>query len=452
MITSTTLMATIVDTQTSGTPLTPKGRKPVIICVDDEQMVLTSLKSQLKHHFGNEFIIETVDSAEEAIEVFHEYIRNNAIVPLVISDQIMPGMKGDEFLKEIHSINSSTLKILLTGQASADAIGNAVNYASLYRYISKPWEQTDLNLTVAEAVRSFFQSQQLEVQNKLLKEYAETLEQKIEERTREVMAQKAELEVKNNDITASINYASFMQKAMLPPDDFIQQHLTNYFVLYKPRDIVSGDFYWFSAKGDDNEKMIMIAADCTGHGVPGGFMSIVGNNSLNEIINKEKIYQPSTILKKLDKRIKRVLNQSKTQNNDGLDIAVCVYDKKTKTLEFAGANNSLLIVTTTKTSEIKADSKSIGGFWNIGNDEYEFTNHSIQITEKTQCYIYSDGFSDQFGGPRNKKFLRKNLYKLLTENSSKPFIEQHSTIEKTFNDWKGNYEQVDDVLVFGFEV
>jgi len=426
-----------------------KGKKPVIICVDDEQMVLTSLKSQLKRHLGNEFIIETVDSAEEAIDVFNDHISSNTAVPLVISDQIMPGMKGDEFLKAIHSISNSTLKILLTGQASAEAIGNAVNYASLYRYISKPWEQTDLNLTVSEAVRCYFQSQQLEVQNKMLKEYAETLEQKIEERTREVSAQKAQLEIKNNDITASINYASFIQQAMLPPSELMRDSLKDFFIFYKPRDIVSGDFYWFSSKGD---KIVAIAADCTGHGVPGGFMSIVGNNSLNEIINKEKNYNPSLILKELDKRIKRILNQRVTQNNDGLDIAVCVYDKKTMILEFAGANNSLLLIYGDETKEIKANSKSIGGYVNIGSDDFEFTNHIIPLTSGTQCYIYSDGYADQFGGPRNKKFLRKNLYNLLFNNRLKSFSEQQLTLENAFNEWKGENDQIDDILVFGFKL
>lgn len=426
-----------------------RTKKPVIICVDDEQMVLTSLKSQLKRHLGNDYIIETVDSAEEAIEVFNEHLSKNTAVPLVISDQIMPGMKGDEFLKVIHSINNSTLKILLTGQASAEAIGNAVNYASLYRYIAKPWEQTDLNLTVSEAVRCYFQSEQLETQNKLLKEYAETLEQKIEERTREVSLQKAQLELKNRDITASINYASFIQKAMLPPQELMKSSLKDYFVFYKPRDIVSGDFYWFSEKGD---KLILIAADCTGHGVPGGFMSIIGCNSLNEIINKEKNYIPSSILKELDKRIKRVLNQDVTQNNDGLDIAVCVFDKTLNTLTFAGANNSLLLIEGDEMREFKANSKSIGGFLNIAESDYVFTDHIVPASANSQFYIFSDGFADQFGGTKNKKVLRKNFYNLLFTNRSFSLDAQGKAVSQFFDDWKGDNDQVDDVLVVGFKL
>ncbi len=433
-------------TQPAGTG---NGKKPVIICVDDEQMVLTSLKSQLKRHLGNDYIIETVDNAEEGIEIFNEYIANNTVVPLVISDQIMPGMKGDEFLKAIHTISNKTLKILLTGQASTDAIGNAVNYASLYRYISKPWEQTDLNLTVSEAVRSYFQKQQLEIQNKLLMEYAETLEQKIAERTHEVSLQKAQLEIKNNDITASINYASFLQKALLPPEELIKEYLPDSFVFYKPRDIVSGDFYWFSVKGN---KRIIIAADCTGHGVPGGFMSIIGNNALNEIVNKDKNYQPSVILGILDKRVKKILNQRVTQNNDGMDISVCVYDVETKLLEFAGANNSLVLFENGQMREIAADNTAIGGFWNIRNENFQFTNHVIEVKSETRCYMYSDGFADQFGGPKNKKFLRKNLYTLFSVMHTKPFANQHEVLEKTFSEWKENGPQIDDVLVFGFKL
>jgi serine phosphatase RsbU (regulator of sigma subunit) len=426
-----------------------RTKKPVIICVDDEQMVLLSLKSQLKRSFGNEYIIETVESGEEGIELFHDYLKKDTEIPLVISDQIMPGMKGDEFLKEVHQISQKTLKILLTGQASPEAIGNAVNYASLYRYISKPWEQTDLDLTVSEAVRCFFQSRQLEVQNRMLKEYAETLEEKIKERTREINAQKAELEIKNHDITSSINYAWRIQKSMLPASEFIKQHLPESFVLFKPRDIVSGDFYWFNAK---NNKIVIIAADCTGHGVPGGFMSIISNILLNEIINKQKIYEPDVILSKLDTSIKKILKQSITQNSDGLDIAVCVYDTETKILEYAGANNPLLMINNNELTEIKADKRPIGGFWNTQDDTYNFKKVSLKIESSSCFYIFSDGFADQFGGRNNKKFLRKNLYSKLLSIHQASFSDQKEILQSVLTNWQGSQNQNDDILVMGFSL
>lgn len=174
--------------------------KPVILCVDDEKMILISLKEQLKRYFGDECSIETVESGEEALEVLEELSAEQTELPIVIADQIMPGMKGDDLLIHIHQLLPRTLKILLTGQANADAVGNAVNYAQLYRYIAKPWEEADLRLTVSEALRSYFQDKQLEEQNRILQQlnrdleqFNATLEQQVGERTAELEAQKLEL-------------------------------------------------------------------------------------------------------------------------------------------------------------------------------------------------------------------------------------------------------------------
>ncbi|MDY0092087.1 MAG: hybrid sensor histidine kinase/response regulator [Candidatus Vecturithrix sp.] len=174
--------------------------KPVILCVDDEKMILVSLKEQLKRYFGDECSIETVESGEEALEVLEELSAEQTELPIVIADQIMPGMKGDDLLIHIHQLLPRTLKILLTGQANADAVGNAVNYAQLYRYIAKPWEEADLRLTVSEALRSYFQDKQLEEQNRILQQlnrdleqFNATLEQQVRERTAELEAQKLEL-------------------------------------------------------------------------------------------------------------------------------------------------------------------------------------------------------------------------------------------------------------------
>jgi two-component system sensor histidine kinase/response regulator len=183
--------------------------KPVILCVDDEKIILTSLKEQLKRHFGEEYNIEMVESAEEALEILEELRTDHTELPVVIVDQIMPGMKGDELLKHIHTLMPKTLKIMLTGQANADAVGNAVNYANLYRYIAKPWEQMDLILTVTEALRRFFQDKKLEEQNEILyrmnqelERFNATLEQQVKERTAELEAQKIELKKANEQLHA----------------------------------------------------------------------------------------------------------------------------------------------------------------------------------------------------------------------------------------------------------
>ena len=179
-------------------------KKPVILCIDDEKIILTSLKEQLKRHFGKEYDIETVDNGEETLELIKDLAKNNIDIPVVLCDQIMPGIKGDVLLQKIHTRLPKTLKILLTGQADATAIGNAVNYANLYRYIAKPWEQVDLILTVSEAMRSYFQDKKLEEQNAILQQinqelehFNATLERQVKERTAELEAQKIELDIKN---------------------------------------------------------------------------------------------------------------------------------------------------------------------------------------------------------------------------------------------------------------
>ncbi len=181
--------------------------KPVILCVDDEKIILISLKEQLRRHFGEDYNIETVESGEEAMEIIYELQEEAVELPTVIADQIMPGIKGDELLKEIHFLMPGTLKILLTGQANADAVGNAVNYANLYRYIAKPWEETDLTLTVTEALRSYYQDKKLEEQNAILQQlnreleqFNATLEEQVRERTAELEAQKVELKQKSDQL------------------------------------------------------------------------------------------------------------------------------------------------------------------------------------------------------------------------------------------------------------
>ncbi|SFF13190.1 response regulator [Thermoflexibacter ruber] len=192
--------------------------KPVILCVDDEHFVLNSLKAQLRGQFGKDYSIEITESGEEALDVIRNILSSGAPFPIIISDHIMPNMQGDELLIKVHAISKSTLKIMLTGQANVEAIGNVVNKASLYRYISKPWEQSDLIMTVKEALGKYQADRELEIKNEQLVRYNQELELKIAERT-------AELQKKNEDLTDSINYAKRIQNAMLPFPDRIAQSL-----------------------------------------------------------------------------------------------------------------------------------------------------------------------------------------------------------------------------------
>jgi serine phosphatase RsbU (regulator of sigma subunit) len=277
----------------------------------------------------------------------------------------------------------------------------------------------------------------------------ENLEVKVEERTREVVLQKEIIEESNKHITDSIKYAKRIQEAFLPTEENVSTLLKNAFVLYKPKDIVSGDFYWIEEK---NDKVLFAVVDCTGHGVPGAFMSIIGFNGLNQIVNEYNYTKPSEILTQLNKNISHTLRQKVEDSKirDGMDVAICSLDLKTKKLEFAGAFSPLFIIRNGEVLKIKGDKQPIGNF--VGVEEYEFTNHEIQLHENDKLYIFSDGFVDQFGGAGGKKLKYNAFRNLLTENHQKPMPEQKVAINAFFETWRAGYEQIDDVCMIGLSV
>lgn len=255
------------------------------------------------------------------------------------------------------------------------------------------------------------------------------------------------LKEKNKKITDSINYASRIQESVLPSDSEIKKQLPESFIYFQPRDIVSGDFYWLSTI---REKIIIACVDCTGHGVPGAFMSLIGNTLLNEIVNEKQIVDASLILKRLHLEIVKALHQNtdRVQSKDGMELSLCVIDNNTKIIEFAGARNPLYIVKDDAIIEIKPDMKSIGG---DGNDsaEIEFTRQIIQIQKNMSIYMFTDGYMDQFGGPENKKYNIPNFKKLLIEIQSLDMDKQKEIVEESLQKWKGDYKQIDDILVIG---
>lgn len=273
------------------------------------------------------------------------------------------------------------------------------------------------------------------------------LEEKVNERTAEVVQKNKELDEINKDITASIRYAKRIQDAILPPDEYVKGHLPNTFVLFKPKDIVSGDFYFMADKG---EHVIFAAVDCTGHGVPGAFMSIVGHNLLERIVGEHGITEPARILDELNKSISETLRQNELEDNtvrDGMDIALCTYNRKSKVLQFAGAFNPLWMIRGGELIEIKADKFPIGN--TKLNDTNKFRNHEIKLQKGDTIYVFSDGYCDQFGGPDGKKFKASNLKQLLLKSQHLDMDEQFHLLNSNIESWRGNHEQVDDILVIG---
>jgi serine phosphatase RsbU (regulator of sigma subunit) len=272
------------------------------------------------------------------------------------------------------------------------------------------------------------------------------LEEKVKERTLEIQKQKDEISDQKKEIMDSIHYAQRIQKAVLPSDKKVEQNLPEHFILYLPRDIVSGDFYWISAV--DN-RVIFAAADCTGHGVPGAFMSMLGISFLNEIASKSRRLSAGRILDNLRENVKETLSQEEGGTSDGMDIALCVYDREKMTLQFAGAHNPLYLVRDGELTEFKADYMPIGIHI---YEESSFKNHSIKVQPGDCIYLFSDGYADQFGGPEGKKFLTRSMKQMFTEVHSQPMPKQRELINQKLQEWMEGYEQVDDIIVMGVRI
>ncbi|MEO6882869.1 MAG: two-component regulator propeller domain-containing protein [Bacteroidia bacterium] len=282
-----------------------------------------------------------------------------------------------------------------------------------------------------------------------LRKDKEHLEQVVVERTAEVVQQKAIVEEKNKDITDSILYASRIQRALLTTDVYISRSLNEHFILFKPRDIVSGDFYWnFSANG-----LVHIACcDCTGHGVPGAFMSLLNISLLNETVIERKIIRPDLVLNDVRKNIIKALNSDDTvtESKDGMDAVFCTFDFKNKKLQAACANNPIWIISAQgELTEIKPDKMPVGVH---SKEQKLFTLQEINLTKGDCVYLFTDGYADQFGGSNGKKFKYKQLKELLIANASKPMDEQKLIFENAFETWKDKLDQVDDVLVMGVRI
>lgn len=293
-------------------------------------------------------------------------------------------------------------------------------------------------------------NRQLKLQSLELKNKNEELELNQEE----ISSQRDQLEERNLELSKtykkikdSVQYAKRIQSSILVPIEEVSRHYMESFIFFKPREQVSGDFYWFAAI--DNKKIIA-AIDCTGHGVPGAFMSLIANDLLNEIVYKNRCIEPGDILNELNLAIKKTLNQKRGGNKDGMDMALFVFDNTNRVATFAGAKNPIVIIEDGELKVIKGDKAPIGG----GNiyGQQSFTTHTKQLSKNTFIYMYSDGFVDQFGGSENRKFLSKNFKKLLYDTHKLPLVEQCNYLENTFNSWTKGYRQMDDVLVIGLKV
>ncbi|MBN2668932.1 MAG: SpoIIE family protein phosphatase [Bacteroidales bacterium] len=316
--------------------------------------------------------------------------------------------------------------------------------------------------------------QQIQEKNESLNQLIEEVSSQrdeIEAQIDKIEVQRNKIEEIHNEISQSIDYAQRLQKSVFPKEEALKPYVSDYFALLKPKDKVSGDFYWWSHV---ENYTVITATDCTGHGVPGAYMSMLGISFLREIVNKEYITHPGVILRKLRKEIVKVLNQKGElgEQKDGMDMALVSIQKDTYMVQYSGANNPLYIVTqreidfqnnerakqfiptkdipdcTSYLYEIRPDKMPIAYYDKMD----KFLNHEIQLQKGDQIYLFSDGFADQFGGDKGKKFKYKAFKCLLLENAKKSMAEQKQIIEQTFETWKGSFEQIDDVVILGVKL
>lgn len=409
-----------------------------ILIVDDEQDIHTVIKLAMDEftYLQKEVIFLDAYTGEEAVKIINE----NPDIALILLDVVMES--DDAGLKLVQHIrneikNDKIQIVLWTGQPGKAPKKEVVMSYAINDYKTKT-ELNDDNIftTIFASLRAFDAIISLD-------NFRKTLEEKVIERTNEVVQQKKK-------ITDSIEYALHIQKAMLPAKENIAKICDDYFVFYQPKDIVSGDFYWML---EHNDFIFFAAVDCTGHGVPGAFMSMIGNTLLNETVRDKKITDPKEILEKVNSSLRFTLLQGGDANSaheDGMEVALIRYDKILNQIHFSGAGHSIIVAKNGETTYIEGNQASIGGIF-LRKEKKSFENHKISIDQKTTIYFFSDGFKDQFGGEKNKKYGLKNFESFIHKIQNEPLKKQEELINLEFNNWKGNQKQVDDVMVIGLQ-
>jgi serine phosphatase RsbU (regulator of sigma subunit) len=270
--------------------------------------------------------------------------------------------------------------------------------------------------------------------------------QETEEELSMVQTQKNELEMREKNTTDSLIYAQRIQEALLPSEDYFRRWFSEAFIYYRPKDIVSGDFYWI---GERSDKIFIVAADCTGHGVPGALMSMIGLDIIDKAINVDLKDNPAEILSMLNRELEKMFNREKSLGDiihDGMDIGICVIESKRNRFIYSGAFFPLYIMREGTLIEIKGDKLIMG--MNPGGEPY--TNHEQELKEGDIMYLFSDGYPDQFGGSENKKFMYRRFRHLLTTIHKFPVADQKSILDENMRTWMGNNRQIDDMLILGF--
>jgi len=422
------------------------GENQLIYYADDSKLVRNTLAN-----FLNEKNYQT-RGFENGAELL-ESMKNGCTPDLILLDNMMPVMTGIQTLQQL-KINPNWRDIpviFISGVTEKDIIVKALENGAA-DYITKPFYRNELFARVQVHLKLDMMKRQLVEKNNTITIKNDEISIQLEEISKQAALLQESNRIiaeKNQKITSSIEYAKRIQNAILPQVNGLEAVFPEHFVFFNPLDIVSGDFYWFKQLG---HYMVFTVADCTGHGVPGAFMSMLGMAFLNEISRGfDKHIQANELLNELRRDIKTALRQtSQSDNKDGMDMAICVYNTETKEMQYAGAYNPLLLIRNGEIIECKADRMPVG-FHPV--EKESFTNHVIKLQTGDNIYMFSDGFQDQTGGEQGRKYLSRNFKNLLLEISPQTMAMQQLLLSQTLQEWKGTeHHQIDDITVMGIRI
>ena len=437
-----------------------------ILLVDDEpyieDLVRQKFRKQIKE---NQLEFEYVSNGKIALEK----LKNDDSYDLMLTDINMPVMDGLTLLEKLRENNILTKAVVVSAYADLSNIRTAMNRGA-FDFITKPIDLADLEATIKKTIlememlrkgieasrnlddallqKAEAQQKTLETlleKEKLILQQNELLETQVQQRTAELQHQKLLVEEKNKEILDSIHYASYLQRAILPSEEALSSFFKESFVLYQPKDIVAGDFYWIEPVENGH---IIVVADCTGHGVAGALLSMLGISLLNHLVRDKNITQPAELLNQLRIEVSRTLNQAETHAAEGMDIAICHINCSAKKITFAGAYRPLVYISGNELKTLSGNKIVIGG--NNISPQQEFVNQNISFDDAATLYLFTDGYADQFGGEKNKKLMSGKLKELLFEKHNLPMKEQLTFFSDYFKKWQGKNDQVDDVLLLGF--
>ncbi len=412
-----------------------------ILYIDDEQSNLDIFRISFKREYN----IFTAYEPEQAFEI----LKNNHI-DIIIADQQMPLMTGTQFLEKTLQEYPEAIRIILTGYADIQVVIEAINKCGIYKYITKPWEREDIKMTLEKAIETI----KIKRENQWLVQSLEQELEKIEakyfeqykeakEYARKLEKQKAELSAMYRKLGQNINYASKIQNALLPKDKTLLEFFQDFFEINAPLDVVSGDFYWFHQVSDFEAYLALV--DCTGHGIAGALMSVIGHTELNKAIKERRIREPKDILESMHQELSNSIFSQET--SDGMDVALCRFQKTSPfhyRMTFAGARRPLYILQNSIILEVPGSRKSVGGLQIYAEGKYE--QHSLHLESGNQLYLFTDGVPD-IANDNRQKFGLKRLKDLILRTYQLPAEEQKLQIMQEIAEFKQDTAQRDDFLM-----